>query len=268
LRFREVSVTALNPSTNKAARSMRGAMTIERRRGEALWSQIAGELSRDIAAGALARGAKLPPEAALAAQYGVNRHTIRRALEELSAAHIIRTEHGRGSFVAEEVLDYRIGKRPRFSEWIRGHDRTPMGEILALHAVPLSALPEVQAAAEALGLAPGETVIVLERLGAADDRPVALSRHIFPDQAGLLAALRDNGSITAALAAVGVAAYERRWTRVSARLPDAREARLLRMARTDALLACESFNAAADGRPVEFGATLYPAPRVQLVFET
>jgi GntR family phosphonate transport system transcriptional regulator len=243
-------------------------MTIERRVGEALWSQIAGELSRDIEQGALARGAKLPPEAALAANYGVNRHTIRRALEALATARVIRTEHGRGSFVAEDVLDYRIGKRPRFSEWIRAHERTPMGEILALLRVPLGELPEAEAAALALGLAMSDDVILLERLGAADDRPVALARHIFPAAAGLLEALRGNSSITAALASVGVADYERRWTRVSARLPDAREARLLRMARTDALLACESFNAAADGRAVEFGATVYPAPRVQLVFET
>jgi GntR family phosphonate transport system transcriptional regulator len=243
-------------------------MTMQLRRGEALWSQIAGELSRDIEQGALAPGAKLPPEAELAAQYGVNRHTIRRALETLSAAHIIRTEHGRGSFVAEEVLDYHIGKRPRFSEWIRAHDRTPMGEILDLRAVTLGGLAEAEAAGAALGLAADAAVILLERLGAADDRPVALARHIFPDQAGLLAALRDNASITAALVAAGVADYERRWTRVSARLPDAREARLLRMARSDAVLACDSFNAAADGRPVEFGATIYPAPRVQLVFET
>jgi GntR family transcriptional regulator, phosphonate transport system regulatory protein len=245
-------------------------MSLERRKGEALWSQIAGALARDIEEGALKLGERLPTEAQLAERYDVNRHTIRRALEELGDARIIRTEHGRGSFVAEEVMDYRIGKRPRFSEWVRGANRTPMGEILRLEEVMLSELPEAETAGAALQLAPDAMVILLERVGSADDRPLSLSRHIFSSAAypGLLVALRENASITAALAAVGVADFTRLWTRVCARTPDVREARLLRMARTDALLACEALNATEGGALVEFGASCYPAPRVQLVFES
>jgi GntR family phosphonate transport system transcriptional regulator len=244
-------------------------MSLERRRGEALWSQIAGEIARSIADGGHAPGARLPTESQLATQYDVNRHTIRRALDELAAARIIRTEHGRGSFVAEDVLDYRIGERPRFSEWVRSHDRTPIGEILQLDTCALSELTEAEPACAALGLRPADPVILLERLGLADARPVALSRHIFPAARypGLLAALQAQPSITAALESVGVPDYTRRWTRVCARLPDAREARLLRMARTDALLACQTLNTTTSGEAVEFGVTCYPGPRVQLVFE-
>jgi GntR family phosphonate transport system transcriptional regulator len=245
-------------------------MNLERRKGEALWSQIAGSLARDIEQGVLKLGERLPTEAQLAERYSVNRHTIRRALEELGDARIIRTEHGRGSFVAEDVLDYRIGKRPRFNAWVRGANRTPMGEILRLEETALAELPEAEAAGAALELAAGAAVVLLERLGSADGRPVSLSRHIFPSAAypGLLVALRENASITAALAAVGVPDFTRLWTRVCARTPDAREARLLRMARTDALLACEALNATEAGALVEFGASCYPAPRVQLVFES
>jgi GntR family phosphonate transport system transcriptional regulator len=80
-------------------------------------------------------------------------------------------------------------------------------------------------------------------------------------------ALRANASITAALAAIGIADFIRSWTRVSARSPGAREARLLRMARTDPLLACEALNVTQAGAPTEFGVSCYPAPRVQLIFE-
>ncbi len=107
-----------------------------------MWSQIAEAISGDISSGAMPAGFRLPTEAQLAARYGVNRHTIRRALEELGDARIIRTEHGRGSFVAEEVMDYRIGKRPRFSEWVRGHSRTPIGEIIDLQEATLGDVPE------------------------------------------------------------------------------------------------------------------------------
>jgi GntR family phosphonate transport system transcriptional regulator len=173
----------------------------------------------------------------------------------------------RASFVADEVLDYRIGKRPRFSEFVRGNNRVPMGEILVLRETQLGELPEAEAAGQALALGPEANVVILERLGSADARPIALSRHIFSPAPGLLDALRANAAITAALASIGITDFIRSWTRVSARAPNAREARLLRMARTDPLLACEALNTTQAGVPTEFGTACYPAPRVQLIFE-
>ncbi|MBN8910269.1 MAG: GntR family transcriptional regulator, partial [Rhodospirillales bacterium] len=79
-----------------------------RNEGVALWRQIAGRLQQDIAGGGLPPGARLPTEAELSQQFGVNRHTVRRALEELSRAGLVRVEQGRGSFVAEDVLDYTV----------------------------------------------------------------------------------------------------------------------------------------------------------------
>src|SRR4051794_24143657 len=57
---------------------------VNRRDGVTLWRQIAGRLHGDIASGAHKPGERLPTEAELSAQFGVNRHTVRRALEELS----------------------------------------------------------------------------------------------------------------------------------------------------------------------------------------
>lgn len=241
----------------------------ERKRGEALWSQIAARLARDIEQGAYKREEKLPTEAQLSADYGVNRHTIRRALEELASARIIRTEHGRGSFVNEEVMDYHIGTRPRFSELVRRYNRTPLGDVQELIETRLGDLPEAAAAAAVLAVQMDTPVVMLERLGTADAKPISLSRHIFPLSRlpGLMMALRGHGTITGALAAIGVADYTRKWTRVGARLPDARESRLLRVARTDALLTTEAANENKDGVIIEYGTSLYPSTRMQLVFE-
>ena len=244
-------------------------MVFERKRGESIWSQIVAQIVKDIESGLYKREERLPTELQLAQAYGVNRHTIRRALEELASARIIRTEHGRGSFVNDEVMDYHIGTRPRFSEWVRKQNRTPLGTIQELVEVRLGSLPEAAAASAALGLAPDALVILLERVGTADDKPISLSRHIFPagKLSGLHAALKENSSITASLAAIGVHDYTRRWTRVGARLPDSREARLLRMARSDALLTTEAVDESQDGEVLEYGSTCYPSTRVQLIFE-
>jgi GntR family phosphonate transport system transcriptional regulator len=232
--------------------------------GVALWRQIARALEAEIADATLAPGARLPTEAQLAARFGVNRHTVRRALEEMSRNGLIRIEQGRGSFVAEDVLDYTVGPRTRFSEWVRQHNKEPTGQLLDLREAPADAT-----VAAALGLRAGGRIIRLDRLGLADGRPVSLGSHHFPAARipGLLAHLRAEPTITAALAAAGIADYRRQVTRVTARMPQPQEAELLHMPRNRPLLITENINVDAAGAVVEFGVARYPTPRVQIVFE-
>lgn len=232
--------------------------------GVAQWRQIADTLRAEIADDILAPGAQLPAETRLATRFGVNRHTARRALEELSRAGLIRIEQGRGSFVADDVLDYVVGARTRFSEWIRRHNREPSGRVLTLREMAANAH-----VAAGLAIPEGEPVAAFERIGLADGRPVSLSSHHFPAARlpGILDALGRQPGITAALASVGVPDYLRRSTRVSARLPSAFEAKCLSMGRGLPLLVCENVNVDRAGRIIEFGIARYPTPRVEIVFE-
>jgi GntR family phosphonate transport system transcriptional regulator len=237
---------------------------VSRQDGVALWRQIADRLQHDIGAGTYPPGGRLPTEADLSQRFRVNRHTVRRAIEELSRGGLLRVEQGRGSFVAEDVLEYAVEPRTRFSEWIRRHNKEPSGRLLQL--VETAADARVAAG---LGIRTGNRVVLLERLGFADDRPVSLSQHWFPATRlrGVLDALRTAPTITAALKAVGVSDYLRQTTRVTARLPNAEEAELLRMPRNRPLLVTENVNVDRAGTVVEFGVSRYPTPRVQIVFE-
>jgi GntR family phosphonate transport system transcriptional regulator len=214
---------------------------VDRQDGIALWRQIVGKLQGDISSGAYQPGARLPTEADLSAQFGVNRHTVRRALEELSRDGLVRVEQGRGSFVAEDVLDYNVEARTRFSEWIRKHNKEPSGIVRQLREIPAD-----QRVAAGLGV-----------------------RHYFPALRlkGMLQALQAAPRITAALRAVGVDDYLRQQTRVTARLPTQTEAELLRMARNRPVLITENVNVDRAGTIVEFATGCYPTPRVQIVFE-
>lgn len=229
-----------------------------------LWRQIAQSLSAEIGPGGLAPGARLPTEAQLAARFAVNRHTVRRAIEALVRSGLLRVEQGRGSFVADDVIDYKVTGRTRFNEWIRKQNREPTGHILHVKQVACPAL-----VAAGLGVERGSPVAVLERLGLADGVPVSLGSHHFAPQRlpGILAALRRAATITEALAGVGVTDYVRQTTRVSARMPTALEADLLQVARSRPLLVCENVNVDRDGTVVEFGIARYPSARVQVVFE-
>ena len=232
--------------------------------GLAVWKRIELALRDEIARGVLPAGARVPTEAQLAARFNVNRHTIRRAVESLSRAGLVRVEQGRGSFVAEDLIDYTVGSRTRFSEWIRRHNMEPSGKTTDLRQIPADA-----ATAAGLGVALGDPVVLMERLGFADDKPVSLGRHHFSALRfpGLLAHLHAGEGISAALAACGLADYRRLSTKVTARLPHAREAQLLLIPKSQPLLVTENINVDAAGRVVEFGLGHYPTPRVQIVFE-
>jgi GntR family transcriptional regulator, phosphonate transport system regulatory protein len=237
---------------------------VNRQDGVALWRQIASRIQREIASGESRPGTRLPTEAELSARFGVNRHTVRRALEELSRDGLVRIEQGRGSFIAEDVLDYNVEARTRFSEWIRKHNKEPSGIIRQLREMPAD-----RRVADGLDIRSGSRVVLLERLGFADDRPVSLARHYFPAMRlkGLFQALRATPRITDALRAVGVEDYLRQQTRVTARLPTQTEAELLRMARNRPVLITENINVDRAGTIVEFASGCYPTPRVQIVFE-
>jgi GntR family phosphonate transport system transcriptional regulator len=237
---------------------------VNRQDGVALWRQIVGTLQADIASGTHKPGTRLPTEAELSAQFGVNRHTVRRALEELSRDGLVRVEQGRGSFVAEDVLDYTVGARTRFSEWIQKHNKEPSGIVRQLREIPAD-----QRIAAGLAVRAGSRVVLLERLGFADDRPVSLTRHYFPALRlkGMLQALQASPRITEALQTCGVEDYVRKETRVTARLPTHAEAELLRMARNRPVLITESLNVDRAGAIVEWSNGCYPTPRVQIVFE-
>src|SRR5215813_630309 len=79
------------------------------------WQQIQGEIESAIAQGKYAPGEQLPTEEELARRFHVHRHTVRRALERLRDKQVVRVEQGRGTFVREPALSYRIGRNTRLT---------------------------------------------------------------------------------------------------------------------------------------------------------
>ena len=238
---------------------------LRRGSGLALWRQIFAALEGAITTGLHHPGERLPTEAELSASFGVNRHTVRRAMEELETRGLVRVEQGRGSFVAEDVLDYPLGPRTRFSEIIRAQNREPAGRILEVAEIPAEGR-----VAELLGLRRGATVVRAERLASADGRPVVLGAHHF-DRARfprIGALLLQDSSITRALAQCGVPDYRRKATRITARLPTAEEAAMLEQSRVRPVLVSEALNTDPEGNPVEVCITRYAAGRAQLVVES
>ncbi|WP_267358257.1 MULTISPECIES: phosphonate metabolism transcriptional regulator PhnF [unclassified Methylobacterium] len=233
-------------------------------RGEGLtaWRQIADTLTADIAAGRYAPGQQLPTEAALAARFAVNRHTVRRALAALAEGGLVRASQGRGTFVEEPPLAYPIGPRTRFSEIVAEAGREAWGDLIA--SATVAAAPEPAAA---LAIAPGAPVLELLTVHRADDAPLSTSLTWvpLPRFAGFAEAYAERGSITRALAACGVHDYTRLSTRVRARLAEAQEAARLDIAPGRVVLVVSSVNIDPAGVPIQANRTLFAADRVELV---
>ena len=229
-----------------------------------LWQGIHDTLAGEIGAARYAPGAKLPTEAELARRFGVNRHTVRRALAALAEAGRIHVRRGAGSFVTQARLDYAIGPRTRFSQNLSAAGHTPGRTLLRLETLAADATEHRH-----LRLPEGAKVHVTESISQADGVPITYSRMAFPAARlpGLPEALRAAPSITAALARCGVADYQRLWTRLTAERPGAMIARHLRMQETSPVLKSESLDADADGRPVEYGVAWFCSERVQLVID-
>ena len=99
--------------------------TIERGAGVAVWRQIAERLRTEISLDVWKTHDRLPSEAELADRFGVNRHTVRRAVASLAVEGILRANQGRGTFVAQKPISYPISARtPVFRDRFRTGART------------------------------------------------------------------------------------------------------------------------------------------------
>jgi len=229
---------------------------------QSLWTSIASTLRDDIAAGRYRPGQKLPTEAELSTRFGVNRHTVRRALSDLSDSGLVRTRRGAGAFVAARPTDYPIGRRVRFHQNLKSSGQTPDKKIL---------LKETRSAdqreADALDLPPGASVHAYEGISLADGHPLALFRSVFPADRfpGLLDALEETRSVTAALARGGVADYTRASTRLTAKSASPTQALQLQLRDGAPILRAVAINVDEDGRPVEYGHTWFAGERISLI---
>ena len=226
-----------------------------------IWTAIHDTLAAEIARGLYAPGEQLPTEARLAERFGVNRHTIRRALAELAGAEVVHARRGAGVFVRHRPTRYPIGRRVRYHQNLVAAGRVPARRLLSLetrHPDPREA--------ENLRLGPDARVHVFEGLGLADDTPITVFRSVFPAERfpNLPAALARTLSVTAAFAAEGVADYTRRATEITAKPAGPTIAGHLHLAPGAPVLRVVSLNVDAAGVPVEYGRSWMAGDRVAL----
>ncbi|MCG8490208.1 MAG: phosphonate metabolism transcriptional regulator PhnF [Sneathiellales bacterium] len=237
---------------------------MEWEKGLSIWKQIERQLLRDIAMEVFKPGEKMPTEMELSKRFDVNRHTVRQAMAALAEANVVRVEQGRGAFVQEQVLDYPLNNRTRFSQIVSSRHRLPDKRLISDKI--LKASPTV---ARNLKIKPGEKVIEILSVSEADGVPLAVGHAVLPEKRfrGIVDIFKETKSLTEAFKEFGIYDYTRKFTKISAQLPSGKIAGLLKQQKSRPILVTESVDVDANGTPVEYGNTSFTSDRVQLLVE-
>ncbi len=227
-----------------------------------LWRQIHDSLLREITEGELLAGMVLPAEKELAERFGVNRHTVRRALKELNESGWLRTERGKGTLVLEQSLEYQLSDRTRFTANMAQNKRRARSHFL---------YGDVVFAGESLSRQlriPQQTpVVYIESFGEAGGKRIFVSSQYVPEERmpQLIDVFRHTGSLTKAFRAFGVKDYFRASSRISTRLANSFESEQLGISVRDPVLVMEYVNVDEKGVPIECGITRFSGNKLQVV---
>jgi len=140
-----------------------------------LWAQMHADLLRRLRRGAFPT--EFPGEHQLMAEYGISRHTVREAVRRLRDEGFVAGSRGRHSTVRSEAIEQPLGSLYSLFAAVESRGMQQRSEVLVKEVAP------DPAAAEKLGVAPGEPLFHLERLRFADDEPLARDRVWLPAEA-------------------------------------------------------------------------------------
>lgn len=142
--------------------------------GMPLYRAVKRALMQAIEDGRLAPGAALPNESILAGSFGVSIGTLRQAVGELAAEHIVVRRQGRGTFVARHSAE-RFLFQFFHVERVDGRREAPAVELLGFERGRLD-----DEAAEALGRRPGDAAWLFENRLLLQGRAVVHDRIVLP----------------------------------------------------------------------------------------
>src|SRR5687768_15733169 len=118
---------------------------------------------------------KLPSEGQLAKRFNVSRATVRDAVRALVEAGYVTRRRGSGSYVTERRrMPHGLDSTLSYLAMIES------AGVRAGMRVLEAAFEQCRADAGPLQLNPGDTVLVVERVRTADDRPVIYSHDRIP----------------------------------------------------------------------------------------
>ncbi len=140
--------------------------------------QIATWIKDLIQTGRYEKGANLPTEVELTRICQVNRHTLRQAISELTAAGVLRKEKGRGTFVCADAPLAVTHKLKRISSF--SADLQQLGIKEKTRIIKKGVEEAKDRVVKKLILGPGGKVVAIRRLRTGNDVPFIYEESYLP----------------------------------------------------------------------------------------
>jgi GntR family phosphonate transport system transcriptional regulator len=232
---------------------------LQLKRNRPVYLQISDLLENEIRA-FYRIGDFLPSERELAERFEVNRHTVRRAVDELIASGLVDRQHGRGLAVVGLALDYPIRRDSRFTENIDSLGHSSVSRVVAKRIIPASS-----GVARRLGLAEHQEVICIDTLRSINQLPMGLNSHFLPRRFEAVFQDYNEGSLHAFLQKHYDRQLRRKYSLISSSLPQGDDARQLSMPAHMPVLRIKTLNVdALTGCPIEYSLARNRAEAIQL----
>ncbi|RWR02257.1 phosphonate metabolism transcriptional regulator PhnF [[Pantoea] beijingensis] len=227
-----------------------------------VYQAVAAQLEEELRKGYRC-GDYLPSEQQLATRYAVNRHTLRRAVDELVNKGLLQRRHGVGILVLMRPYDYPLHTQARFSQNLLEQGSHPTSEKLMGVLRPASS-----DVAMALACNEGANVIHLRTLRRVNGVVVCVINHYFSDLSWWPQLQQfHSGSLHDFIHQHLNHQLTRRQTRISARRAQAKESKLLEVGLQSPLLCVRTLNSREDGSMAEYSVSLTRADMIELTLE-
>lgn len=206
----------------------------------------------------------LPSEKDLAKKYKVNRHTLRRALEELVTEGVVGKLQGKGTIVQQKLINYSIHSHTRFTDTLEKSGRK--AESIVVRKVGIPAQGEI---VDLLKVQEGEPVALIETLRKMDGVPFSVVSHYLPlEKVFDVIRIYSGGSLHKFLLEHYGLRVKRTLSMIRAMLPDQKDIKLLSIMGNSPLLLVKSVNVdEKTGDPIELSVSRFKGVSTQLIVE-
>ncbi|HEV7849622.1 MAG TPA: GntR family transcriptional regulator [Mycetocola sp.] len=240
------------------------AADIDRQAPTPMYHQLKHRIIDDITRLALRPGDLLPGEHKLCEQFGVSRTVVRQALSQLEHQGVIERVKGKGTFVAhQKTPESLVHTLTGLFQEVAARGGHVHSDVRRQEVAPAD--DEV---ADALGVAPGTAVVVIERLRHVDDEPWSWTTTYLPHDIGQAVLQEDlsDQSLYAVLATHGIRAVRGVRSAEAASATEEQGA-LLGVGTGKALLVLRSIGFDERDRPMEFFVAYHRGDRSRFEFQ-
>lgn len=228
----------------------------------ARYQEIALSLEKEITSAYLS-GQYLPPEQRLAERYSVNRHTLRRAIDELVLKGWLLRQQGKGVMVLSKPVRYPLHSGSKFTDNLLNAGITPHSRVLSFGRSTAS-----QEVALGLKIPLSSPIIKLKTLRFIDQMPASLVFHHLRlgDHEKVLSTYQTS-SLHHFLAEKCQINLRRKTTVVGAKMPNKEDSACLQIDASNPLITLHTVNVDDHLHPFEFSISHIRAELVELSLE-